>query len=66
MMVICDCQAAGCSRDALIALQGHLIAMLAVQNAALAGRVGSWRSGWRGWSVPHREIRQFLAAAVAG
>ena len=28
------------ARDALIALQGQLIAMLAVQNAALAGRVG--------------------------
>jgi transposase len=30
----------GAARDALIALQGQLIAMLAVQNAALAGRVG--------------------------
>jgi transposase len=28
------------ARDALIALQGQLIAMLAVQNAALAGRAG--------------------------
>jgi hypothetical protein len=28
------------ARDALIALQGQLIAMLAVQNAALAERVG--------------------------
>ena len=28
------------ARDALIALQGQLIAMLAVQNAALTERVG--------------------------
>jgi hypothetical protein len=40
MMVACDCQAADAARDALIASQGQLIAMLAMQNAALAGRAG--------------------------
>ena len=42
------------ARDALIALQGQLIVVLAARNAELAARVATWRSGWRGWSVPCR------------
>jgi hypothetical protein len=53
--------------DALIALQGQLIAMLAAQNAALTTRVAELEerlaeAGAGGVA----ELRQFLAAAVDG
>ena len=55
------------ARDALIALQGQLIAMLAVQNAALAGRVRELEEQLaRLERAASMRIRQFLAASVAG
>ena len=55
------------ARDALIALQGQLIAMLAAQNAALTTRVAELEERLaEAGAGAVAELRQFLAAAVDG
>jgi hypothetical protein len=55
------------ARDALIALQGQLIAMLTAQNAALAERIGELEEpAVEAGAGGVAEFRQFVTAAVAG